>query len=260
MSDSSRRPSPPPSPQPSATPDGWGSVRPPDSARSKPRKRVTLRFDGPSLGLPTDLSPATEGDEDAGTGELALPLDYIPSTPPERASSAPPPDVRDGWQRNTASLPPRPRSERPPPNIPEESTDSLRLVSARGRSLTPDATTEMLDRFALGDFTGALRAAELILGRSPSHAEAQRVASASEQKLVSFHLARLGSASTVLAVRVANNEVRWLGLDHRAGFLLSLVDGTTTVDELVDLSGMKRHEALRLLAELLDVGAVERAR
>ena len=38
----------------------------------------------------------------------------------------------------------------------------------------------------------------------------------------------------------------------------SLVDGTTTVEEIVDLSGMPRHEALRLLAELLDGGAIVR--
>jgi hypothetical protein len=55
---------------------------------------------------------------------------------------------------------------------------------------------------------------------------------------------------------VPDAEVRWLGLDHRAGFLLSRIDGVATVDELVDVSGMGRLEALKILAELLEAKAI----
>jgi hypothetical protein len=175
-------------------------------------------------------------------------------------------DGLDGWSRSrpTATVPPpapRPRSEHPPATRSSESTDSLRLVSARSRpspAHPPDLAAEMNDRFALGDFTGALRAAELLLGQDPKDAEATQVATVSRDRLVSFYLARLGGLEAVLDLKVAGAEVRWLGLDHRAGFLLSCVDGTTTVEEIVDVSGMPKHEALRLLAELLDGGAVTR--
>ena len=48
-------------------------------------------------------------------------------------------------------------------------------------------------------------------------------------------------------------EVKWLSLDNRAGFLLSLCDGTLTIDEILDASssGMSRVEALRVLSELV---------
>jgi hypothetical protein len=40
-------------------------------------------------------------------------------------------------------------------------------------------------------------------------------------------------------------------MDHHAGFLLSMVDGRFTVEELVDASGMPPLDALRILVELL---------
>ena len=45
-------------------------------------------------------------------------------------------------------------------------------------------------------------------------------------------------------------ELMGLRLDHRAGFLVSLVDGTYTVEMILDASAMKREEALAILGEL----------
>jgi hypothetical protein len=253
-------------------PDGWGSsessVRP-SSRESRSRKRITLSFAGPALELPSDDAALGEPTEPP-SAELELPEDYVSERAPDLEQGGAGTahgavealDGRDAWQlsRSSPTSPPppmRPRSEHPPA-VAEESTESLRLVSTRSRPTAhqPDLAAEMDDRFALGDFTGALRAAELILGQAPGDAEAALVAARSRERLVQFHLARLGGPTSVLGLKVAGAEVRWLGLDHRAGFLLSLVDGTTTVDEIVDLSGMPRHEALRLLAELRDGGAI----
>ena len=45
-------------------------------------------------------------------------------------------------------------------------------------------------------------------------------------------------------------------LDHRAGFLVSLVDGTYTVEMILDACAMKREEALAILAELAARGII----
>jgi hypothetical protein len=45
-------------------------------------------------------------------------------------------------------------------------------------------------------------------------------------------------------------------LDHRAGFLLSRIDGSTTVEELLDLAPIPRLDALRLLAQCLADGTI----
>ncbi|MFO0714737.1 MAG: hypothetical protein U0353_33160 [Sandaracinus sp.] len=251
-------------------PDGWGAsdAAPSEARSSKPRKRITLRIEGPALELPSEHGRAAEGFDDdlGGSVELALPTDLGSVTASEPGLDDEGEDLRDGWARSrpSATIPPpapRARSEHPPAKRSSESTESLRLVSARSRPLSvspPDLAAEMNDRFALGDFTGALRAAELLLGQAPDDGEARQVAATSRDRLVQFHLARLGGLSAVLDLKVQGAEVRWLGLDHRAGFLLSCVDGSTTIEEIVDVSGMPKHEALRLLAELLEGGAVTR--
>jgi DNA-binding IclR family transcriptional regulator len=45
-------------------------------------------------------------------------------------------------------------------------------------------------------------------------------------------------------------------MDHRAGFVLSLVDGVSAVEAILDVCGMPRAEALRILHELIDIGAI----
>ena len=45
-------------------------------------------------------------------------------------------------------------------------------------------------------------------------------------------------------------------LDPRAAFLLSRIDGSITVDDLLEVSGMPRLEAMRVLALLIRHGAV----
>ena len=56
--------------------------------------------------------------------------------------------------------------------------------------------------------------------------------------------------------RVPPERIRWLSLDHRAGFLLSLVDGTARVEDIVDMSGMAQLEVLRTLVTLLEQGVI----
>ena len=108
------------------------------------------------------------------------------------------------------------------------------------------------DKMAMGDFTGALALATGILETEPHNPEAQRYTIHCENVLTQMYTARLGSLSQVVSVQVAAAQVRWLSLDHRAGFLLSLVDGQLTLEQLLDISGMPRLEALRLLHGLYE--------
>src|SRR5690606_12995846 len=112
--------------------------------------------------------------------------------------------------------------------------------------------SSMADRFAMGDFTGALVIAEQILERDPQHAEALRYAQRCREVLTQMYAARLGPLSQTVTVAVPNDEIRWLSLDRRAGFLLSLIDGSLTLEEILDISGMSRLDALRLMFSLLD--------
>lgn len=159
------------------------------------------------------------------------PMPALAVTPPRPtlATAATPPQAMPA----PAMSPPRPTPavEPPPP-----------------RKLLPEQ--EMHERFDLGDFAGALNTAETILEVDPDDRDATHIAEVCRAKLRAIYVGRLGSLDQVPVLAVSPAEFRWLNLDHRAGFLLSLVDGVSTIEDIVDVSAMPQLEALRTLCHL----------
>jgi hypothetical protein len=56
---------------------------------------------------------------------------------------------------------------------------------------------------------------------------------------------------------VTLDELRGLPLDHRAMFLVSLIDGTCSIEMLADISCRKLDEVTALFTMLVQAGAVE---
>jgi hypothetical protein len=110
---------------------------------------------------------------------------------------------------------------------------------------------EMRDRFSLGDYTGALEIADEILGEQPGEAEAARCAEECRAVLVKMYTARIGPLDKVPIVLVPKNQLRWLSIDHRAGFVLSHIDGVSSLEMVLDVSGMLPLDCLRILYELV---------
>jgi hypothetical protein len=189
----------------------------------------------------------------------ALTLDLTESLPPgavrrtEGSNDAP---------RRPDSPSPGERS-RDAPTLAFRATDgdALELVGARAQSRPPKPSAvdlrQVRDRFDTGDFTGALAMSEGILGQDPDNADAQLYAEHCRDVLKQMHLSRLGGLRRVPLVAIGPEQLRWLSLDHRAGFLLSLVDGRSTFDEVLDMSGMSDLEALRLLVQLLEQNVIK---
>jgi hypothetical protein len=111
---------------------------------------------------------------------------------------------------------------------------------------------EARDRYAMGDFSGALVVVETLLEAEPDHAEAHKIAGSCRDVLMQMYSARLGPLNQVVTVAIPADQIRWLSLDHRAGFLLSLVDGISSIEEILDVSGMSRLDALRIMCTLLE--------
>jgi hypothetical protein len=65
---------------------------------------------------------------------------------------------------------------------------------------------------------------------------------------------RLGELQAVPRLLVAASEVKSFNLAPDAGFMLSLVDGSTNFEQLVSLSGMAAFDAFRNLCAMLDAG------
>lgn len=120
----------------------------------------------------------------------------------------------------------------------------------------PGTGQDMQDRYAVGDFTGALVVAESLLESDPENEEALRYAQSCREVLTQMYAARLGALDQTVSVSVPSEQITWLSLDHRAGFLLSLIDGASTIEEILDISGMSRLEALRIMYTLVQQNVI----
>jgi hypothetical protein len=132
------------------------------------------------------------------------------------------------------------------------------VVKRGGGTLAPEITEgaiedpveEMRERFSLGDYSGALEMSELILAQDPANLDAAECGENCRSVLESMYAARLGPLDRVPIVIVPNAQMRWLSMDHRAGFILSLIDGSSTVEMILDVSSMPRLDALRIMLDL----------
>lgn len=167
-----------------------------------------------------------------------------------RRTVAPPP--LDGALAAAAGM--RRLSEPPRPSVAPQALERPTTAAPSA----PEIHREIVDRFALGDFLSSLREAELLLGRDPDDEIAMQYSTISRQRLEEQYAARIGSLSYIYAVDVPEAEIRWLGLDPQASSLLSLVDGASTVQELLLASRMDRLDALRVFTELLEAKALSR--
>ncbi len=176
----------------------------------------------------------------------------------------------EGPPRRASSSAPGGRGRGRPTDTPATAPVGLRSPRGRtgielAREPTPPPTPrsphqELHDRYAVGDFTGALVVAESILEQDPEDLEAARYAQSCRDVLTQMYSSRVGALDAAVRIAIPPDQIRWLSLDHRAGFLLSLIDGASTVEEILDICGMPRLDALRLLYMLLEerVIAVER--
>ena len=194
---------------------------------------------------------------------LELELDDIPSNQPAPSRSPDALEARLPQRTRPSSRCPRPRA------APPTSKRRLRRASTGRRSSASGvAPGRAVARLAAANQPGSARHARSLRdGRfhgcarrrrsrcstsSPNHEEARRCHDRCTDVLSQMYLARLGSLAQAVRVAVPNDQIRWLSLDHRAGFLLSLVDGHSTIEEILDISGMPRLDALRILYGLLD--------
>jgi tetratricopeptide (TPR) repeat protein len=131
----------------------------------------------------------------------------------------------------------------PPPAAPVKDDAEVWLKAAK-------------ELFALGDFSGSLELIEKVLQVDPDHAEARAYLEQNEATLVSMYESKLGQLSAVPRLAIKPEEVMWLNLDHRAGFLLAQIDGTVDYEALFALSGLPRLDTARILANLIAEGVV----
>jgi hypothetical protein len=134
---------------------------------------------------------------------------------------------------------PAPQTTKPP--IREgETTDELTALMTGAREL-----------FDLGDFSGSLELVEKALRSNPDHEDARAYLKRNEATLLHMYQSKIGNMGTIPRQLVPPDEIIWLNMHHRAGFILSQVDGTLAYEDLLDVSGMDRFDTMRILADLV---------
>jgi hypothetical protein len=99
----------------------------------------------------------------------------------------------------------------------------------------------------------SLPAGDELVDITPS--EVRRISRPHTTKIISSEAwARTVSGTPVVVM--SPDSLKRLPLNHRAGFVLSLIDGAIDLETLVDLSGMERSEVLDLVRHLCDSGIV----
>jgi hypothetical protein len=129
--------------------------------------------------------------------------------------------------------------------------------TAHPGDLTQTVLPEVRRLFAAGDFETILPMAEALLASTPSD-EVRAIVTSSREKLADIYTAKLGRLARVPILKVPASEWMSLDLDHRACFVLVHVDNVSSFEMILDTSGMPRHEAMRLLCDLLERGIIGR--
>lgn len=142
---------------------------------------------------------------------------------------------------------------------------TLELVGATARAAkSPDSVrvevSSLLagarDLIDLDDHTGAMQLIAKAQALAPDDPEVQALREKSERTLLAMFESKLGGRDVIPRVMLKDDEIIWLNLDHRAGFVLAQIDGSVTFDDLFAVSGMSRLDTARILAQLVDEGVI----
>jgi hypothetical protein len=261
------------------------TVNPPFDVEAYARATATSESPGPAAPSPPSADHGADSEfpsdeprsqQITATNEVELEkariLSAQRSEPPRRFSTGAL-SIADALTQTTSSVPPRISTPQPSPQPPHQapsqgsgpprslspSSIEAAVLGAIGSGAAPEITertiedpvAEMRERFSLGDYTGALEMSELILAEEPGNAQAAECGANCRSVLENMYAARLGPLERVPLVVVPRAQMRWLSMDHRAGFILSLIDGQSSVDMILDVSGMPKLDALRILHELV---------
>lgn len=97
---------------------------------------------------------------------------------------------------------------------------------------------------------------ETLAQREPPDLDAHAFLELARGTLLRSYRQRAGNGESVPHVLIPPAQVMKYNLPAAAGFVLSLIDGKISLDELLAVSGMDSFDALRAFTSLLDAGIV----
>lgn len=133
----------------------------------------------------------------------------------------------------------------PPPRPASEGSEEVRALLSGAKDL-----------LQLDDHGGAMELLLKAQAIAPDDPEVRGLREQSERVLLGWFESKLGDLGRAPRVKLKEDEIIWLNLDHRAGFVLAQIDGSVTFEDVFSLSGMSRLDTARILAQLVEEGVI----
>lgn len=115
---------------------------------------------------------------------------------------------------------------------------------------------EIKAKIDAGDYAGALDLAERAVQEAPDNVAAKRYADIARKSLCRLYQSALGARTDTLHLALPAQQIAGLPLDRWAAFVVSLVDGKSSIDQVIDGSALGRLDGLRIVYALVHQGVV----
>ncbi len=213
--------------------------------RESPSDKTLLQYLQHLRGQHPAIVEEAERELEPAAPEAAKPAAPIPAALAVVAPAVPP--GKDPWGEHALLG---------PPAIVSSEAPVLAIVAntSRGQPSAASSLDKLLARLRdaaeLDDFSSTLKLADEIIAIDPANVEARKARDRSRSVLTQMHISELGTLDAIPVVAVAADEVIWLDLDQRSGFVLAQIDGRSSYNDIVAVTGMDELETLAILSRL----------
>jgi len=248
-------------PAPGAAPHPWLPAQP--GAAAAPARPVPSAPGKPAAAAPGPARPAAAARPPAapaagakGAAKPGAKPAAKPAAAPARAPAKPAPPPRSPWDEGPSMAIPQPED----PGDGGNGAWSIHADKMPNAAVSDDESDVWMrgarELVALNDFSGALELLNKVLDKKPNDKDALQLFETCEQNLTLMYESKIGSMDARPQTAIPPDEIIWLNLDPRAGFVLAQIDGSVSFDDLYAICGLKRLDTARILCELLEQGVV----
>jgi hypothetical protein len=146
---------------------------------------------------------------------------------------------------------------------------AMDLLSTDSQTKTPTGEQERVENIEdlmraardcidLDDHTGAMALILRAERQRPNDSAIATMKATSETKLLAILESKLLPLNRRPRILLKDDEIIWLNLDHRAGFVLAQIDGEVSFEDIFNVSGMSRMDTAKILVQLTDEGVISR--
>lgn len=215
-----------------------------ESAVLSPLANQALSPMSPHMGSPFEpMKPGAHQQNtflEPGYAETLLPED------------APPPVASDGTtsEHSLGQVFDMPTSTGPAEHTPPETSSGL----SHDLSVLLSGIEDLL---AEEDFVGAKELLDVAMQQAPSNAKIKILYQLCEKKVAEIYRQQFHSLQMIPRMIVPMQKILSLRLNHRDGYILSQIDGITSISDILAISGFDENELFSILGQLNHRGVIK---